>query len=494
MYYNFAELASSEVDNILNADICIVGSGAAGISLALQFIRSNKSVVLLEGGTIGITEQSQKLYHGQTDTNGKPQKDYLATSRLRMFGGTTGHWAGYCRPFDEQDFQKREWVANSGWPISMQDLLPHYEMASALLQIKPFTMAEDLAIRENRFIDNDRFKIRNYHISPPTRFHETFRSGLQKPKHISVVFDANVSNINLSEDGSRVNSLDIASLKDQNKTAKVKAKQFVLAAGGIENVKIMLNSNDVQASGVGNDNDNVGKYFMEHPEYASPYAMALSLNDATTQNFVHFGPTMQLPAIMPTASTQQQHKLLNSSIELRRYKPSKVSKKNFDGAANTLTQLDPSQQSYKTFTTFVRTEMPPIANNKCYLVEEKDVFGNQNVALSYSVDQNTDHTLQTLAKTLALELGKNSVGRLKLNYQTGEHKDKMLPAWHHMGTTRMSDSAINGVVDKNCKVFGVSNLYLAGSSIFATSSYANPTFTIVALALRLADHLKSVES
>ena len=275
MYYNFPDLTSSEVDKILDADICIVGTGAAGISMALQFIKTNKRVLLLEGGTIGVTEQSQKLYHGPTVENGVDKKDYLASSRIRMFGGTTGHWAGYCRPFDEIDFEVRDWVPNSGWPISMSDLIPHYDMTSALLQIKPFDMSNDLAIPENRVIDTERFKIRNYHLSPPTRFHETFRSGLQKPEHISVIFDANVININLVEDGSRVMSLDIASLNDKDKKAKVKAKQFVLATGGIENVKLLLNSNDVKTKGIGNDNDNVGKYFMEHPEYDSPYALSL---------------------------------------------------------------------------------------------------------------------------------------------------------------------------------------------------------------------------
>ena len=494
MYYNFPDLTSSEVDNILDADICIVGTGAAGISMALQFIKTNKRVLLLEGGTIGVTEQSQKLYHGPTVENGVDKKDYLASSRIRMFGGTTGHWAGYCRPFDEIDFEVRDWVPNSGWPITMSDLIPHYDMTSALLQIKPFDMSNDLAIAENRVIDTERFKIRNYHLSPPTRFHETFRSGLQKPEHISVVFDANVININLVEDGSRVMSLDIASLNDKDKKAKVKAKQFVLATGGIENVKLLLNSNDVKTKGIGNDNDNVGKYFMEHPEYDSPYAMALAIDDVAAQNFVHFGPTRQLPSIMPTAKTQRQHKILNASVELRRYKPSRATKKNLENATKSFAQLDPANENYKTFTTFIRTEMPPIASNRCYLVDDKDTFGNQNVGLSYSVDESSEYTVQTLAKTLGRELGQNGIGRLNTSYKTGDHKEKMLYGWHHMGTTRMSASPEDGVVDKNCQVFGVSNLYIAGSSVFSTSSYANPTFNLVALALRLADYLKSTET
>ena len=268
----------------------------------------------------------------------------------------------------------------------------------------------------------------------------------------------------------------------------------MLATGGVENVKLLLNSNDVQSKGIGNDKDNVGKYFMEHPEYDSPYAMALAIDDVAAQNFVHFGPTRQLPTIMPTASTQRQHKLLNAAIELRRYKPSRASKKTLESAASSFAQLDSANENYKTFTTFVRTEMPPLAKNKCYLVDDKDAFGNQHVGLSYSVDESSEYTLQKLAEVLGMELGRSRIGRLNTSYKAGDHKEKMLYGWHHMGTTRMADSPDKGVVDKNCQVFGVSNLYLAGSSVFATSSYANPTYTLVALALRLADHLKSIKS
>lgn len=494
MYYNFPELDVSELDKLLDADICIVGSGAAGITLALQFIRSDKRVVVLEGGVTGITSDSQELYHGATTANGEQLEHYLPSSRLRMFGGSTGHWAGYCRPFDAHDFIARDWIPNSGWPISMQELTPFYEMASALLQIKSFDIDNDLSIPENRFINNERFYVRNYHMSPPTRFHQTFRAGLQKPENISIIFDANVTKLKLAENGSRVESVEIASLNDGTKRAKVKAKQFVLATGGVENAKLLLNSNDVQKNGVGNEQGNVGKYFMEHPEYDAPWAMALDMEDAPTRAFLLFQPTMQLPTLMPTPSTQREHKLLNASIELRHYKPRRLPRDEFVAAASLFEQFSSAKESYKTFTAYVRTEMPPLPENKCYLADDKDVFGNQQVALSFAMNELTDYTLSTLSELVGLELGINNIGRVNTSYQSGDHKTKVGYGSHHMGTTRMSSNTSDGVVDKNCKVFGVSNLYVAGSSVFTTSSYANPTFTIVALALRLAQHLKSVDS
>jgi len=492
MYYNFPELDAPALDKLLDADICIVGSGAAGITLALQFIRTDKRVVVLEGGVAGITSESQELYHGKTTANGKQLDHYLPSSRIRMFGGSTGHWAGYCRPFDAHDFIERDWIPNSGWPISMQDIVPYYEMVSALLEIKPFNLADDLSIPENRFINNERFYVRNYHMSPPTRFHQTFRAGLKKPENISIIFDANVTNINLSENGQQVSSVEIASLNDKSKKATVTAKQFILATGGVENAKLLLNSNNVHKKGIGNAAGNVGKYFMEHPEYDAPWAMALDMEDAPTRNFLLFQPTMQLPTLMPTPSFQKEHKLLNASIELRHYKPRRLDTEEFVTAANLFKQLKSAKENYKTFRAYVRTEMPPLPENKCYLADEKDVFGNQQIALSFSMNEITDHTLSTLAELVGLEVGMNRIGRVNTSYQSGEHKTKVGFGSHHMGTTRMSANPSDGVVDKDCKVHGVDNLYIAGSSVFATSSYANPTFTIVALALRLAKHLKSL--
>jgi choline dehydrogenase-like flavoprotein len=496
MFYNFSEIA--ENDSILNADICIVGAGAAGITMALQYINTPYRILLLEGGAISYDDKYQRLYQGKTTKNDKEDSKYLISSRLRMFGGTTGHWNGFCRPFDDLDFEVRDWVPNSGWPISAPDLIPYYDAAAKLLQIKPFNLADDRTAIANRFLDDDTFTVKDYHVSPPTRFNEVYRKDLESASNIAVVLDASVVNINLEDNGEQVSSLDVASIYKTNKRVKFKARQFVLATGGIENAKVLLNSTDLQQKGIGNQNGIVGKYFLEHAEYNKPWNMTLALPNNDPAPFM-FSPTpasRKTAAIMPTVQTQRQHKILNASGMLQTYKPESVNK-NFTGISNAINYIDSLKASrsspapYQPYSIFLRTEMTPNENNHCYLVEEKDVFGNQQVALKYKVDELIDHTISAFAKILGVELGYKGIGRVNSYYTSGIHLTKMRNGWHHMGTTRMASSDQKGVVDSNCKVFGINNLYIAGSSVFATSSYANPTFTIVALALRLTKHIQS---
>ncbi len=495
MFYNFSDIA--ENDSILNADICIVGAGAAGISMALQYVNKSCRVLLLEGGVINYDEKFQRLYHGETLKNGMTDAKYLESSRLRMFGGTTGHWAGVCRPFDVADFEVRDWIPNSGWPISASDLTPYYDAAAKLLQIEPFVMDDERSATGNQFLDNDIFSIRNYHFSPPTRFSKVYSKDFSSAPNIAVLLDANVVNINLKENGKHVSSLEVASIYNAGKKVKFRASQFVLATGGIENAKILLNSNDVHTKGIGNQYGLVGKYFMEHPEYSKPWNMALALPDNDPSTIIHNSASVsrKVAAIMPTAQTQRRYKMLNASGILHTYKSESVRKK-FVGISDAANYIDSLKMpgipydAYQPYSIFLRTEMTPNESNLCYLVDKKDIFGNQQVALKYRVDELTDHTISAFAKILGIELGYSGIGRVNNYYTSGKHLTNMRHGWHHMGTTRMASSVQNGTVDSNCKVFGISNLYIAGSSVFATSSYANPTFTIVALALRLAKHIQ----
>src|ERR1017187_2119639 len=120
---------------LIEGDICIVGAGAAGISMALEWINTPYKVILLEGGGFEYDEKVQELFDGKTTG----QRYYpLKSSRLHYFGGTTGHWAGFCSTFDHIDFNKRDWVPLSGWPISRNDLDPFYARAQKNLELGPY--------------------------------------------------------------------------------------------------------------------------------------------------------------------------------------------------------------------------------------------------------------------------------------------------------------------------------------------------------------------
>ena len=115
----------------ITTDICIVGSGAAGITIAKEFIGTRDSVVILESGGFGSESDTQKLY--ETEIVGLPHTNFQE-GRVRIFGGTTTLWGGQALRFDTLDFQKRSWVPHSGWPISRQELDPYYERADRVLQ------------------------------------------------------------------------------------------------------------------------------------------------------------------------------------------------------------------------------------------------------------------------------------------------------------------------------------------------------------------------
>ena len=186
-------------DAVLQADLCIVGAGAAGISIARALRGRGLDIVLLEGGGFEPSARSQELYKAEMKTvyRGR-RKDggYPMTSRLRYFGGTTNHWRGWCRPLEGFDFEARDWIPHSGWPIDLQDLQPWYEQALDLVQIEPFEDDHGASRREGkrspRLVDSERLVTRIFHYSPPTRFGTVYRQDLVGADRVRLLLESNV--------------------------------------------------------------------------------------------------------------------------------------------------------------------------------------------------------------------------------------------------------------------------------------------------------------
>src|SRR5215210_437567 len=125
---------------VMRADCCVIGSGAAGITIARELARTRASVVLLESGGFDFDPRTQALNAG--DIVGERLDPVnplrLQDTRLRYFGGTTNHWAGYCRPFEPGDLERRDHVPDSGWPFGRAELDPWYRLAHDVIQIGPF--------------------------------------------------------------------------------------------------------------------------------------------------------------------------------------------------------------------------------------------------------------------------------------------------------------------------------------------------------------------
>jgi hypothetical protein len=197
-----------ELDDVgmIECDLCIVGGGAAGITLARSFIGKALRVCLLESGGLEIEEEIQALYRGKN--LGLPYFD-LDTCRLRFFGGSTNHWAGRCRPLDELDFAPRPWVRLSGWPISRADLEPFYRQAQELCQLGAYDYTPEPWLDPGQQVlpfDPAILLSRVWQFSPPTAFGEVYRAELESAVNVDVLLHASVVDITTSESGAEARS------------------------------------------------------------------------------------------------------------------------------------------------------------------------------------------------------------------------------------------------------------------------------------------------
>ena len=250
----------------IEADICIIGAGAAGITIAREYANSSTTVALLESGGLEFDQEIQNLYTGKNI--GLPSFP-VHVNRLRYFGGTTNHWAGHCRPLDPIDFEQRDWVPHSGWPISKQDLDSYYERAQPVVGLGAYEY-EDLAYWQKRIglplpemeLKPDRLYSAVYNKSPPTRFGREYREELAKSANVSVYLHTNVLEILGNDTATRVSGLKAACIDGPE--LSVSAKIFILATGGMENARLLLLSDTTNPAGIGNDKGLVGRYFMDH--------------------------------------------------------------------------------------------------------------------------------------------------------------------------------------------------------------------------------------
>jgi len=257
------DLEKTEPRNI-QADICIIGAGAAGITLALDLADSGRRVVMLESGDFDFERETQNLYKGQN--RGVPYFP-LDACRLRQFGGSTNHWGGACWPLEAVDIEQKDWVPHSGWPITLDDLKPYYIRAHETLKLRDFQYS--LAGQDNKAspidLDTSLIEPRFYKtvVGKVIRLGKYYKDNLRKQSNLTVYLHANVTGIELADGNGAVRSVSVRSL--EGKAMKVSVKTLVLATGGIENARILLYSTNGQARGIGNQHDLVGRYFMDHP-------------------------------------------------------------------------------------------------------------------------------------------------------------------------------------------------------------------------------------
>ncbi len=525
------DLNEAAAPELLQSDVCVVGGGAAGVALARKLTRQGHQVCLLEAGGMDFEQATQNLCFGES----KGMEYYeLEHSRLRFFGGTTNIWGGRCVPLDRIDFEKRDWVPHSGWPITLDDLEPYYRIAHNSLELGEYDYSQGLW---------DKLQLEPINFDPDEIAHLFWRFDNKKERFNSaqvddliaasntrIVLHANVVKIQVDENARTVLQLVARTL--EGRETIVRAKQFVLACGAIENARLLLISDEVEKNGVGNSGDQVGRYFMEHPHGR----IAHIETDDPAWYWAHYrkryptgGPPVA-PALVTPEALQRDKGILNSAAtfkiqrnpELGLGLGSKVylnlkhdlnaTKTNrriwhvYRGLLDWLQKhlsmtLLRSVAKAKQMELYMmaRAEQAPNPDSRVKLSRKTDALGCRQGDLHWQLSDLDKRTVLELARAMGREFQRLGLGKLQtmpwledgtatwpVDSTVGNHP---IGGYHHMGTTRMSDSSATGVVDRNCTVHGYANLHIAGSSVFTTGGWANPTLTILALSHRLADHL-----
>lgn len=456
-------------------DVCLVGSGPAGITLATELDRRGLSVLLLEAGSAQFDADSQAML--QAEVVG-PLRFDATICRARCFGGSSTLWGGFCRPLDAADFHNKVEGIDTAWPITRDDLDPFLARAEAILDLPPATPDEPWGNQLMRT---------SMRYSPPVNFAVKYRPFLARSAHTVVALDACV--VDLQERGGAIAALQVCG--PDGTRHRLRARRIVLCAGGIENSRLLLWANARHGGRVVSEPRTLGRYWFEHPHFTLGEAWLQTASDFQFDRW-------SIAWAAPSESAMREQGLLNVGLRLTR-QPREASRElavRMACVAPELARTALSRMGRRlSCGVLLRAswEQAPQPWNRVVLSTTADRYGVPRAELHWRLGEPERHSARGAALLLAAELARRNGGRVRLDPwvlgRGGFPADDEIKGNHHMGGTRMSRHPHDGVVDPNGRVHGCANLYVAGSSVFPSGGAANPTLTIVQLALRLADHL-----
>jgi len=501
-----------EDGSVLEGDICIVGAGAAGISMALEWINTPYSVILLEAGGFNYEVRSQDHY--RADNVGVPYFP-LHAARLSYFGGTTGHWAGFCSPMESIDFQTRDWVPYSGWPINREDLDAYYARAQDVVELGPYEYSADFWEAQDPGISRlplgPHFWTKMWQFSPPTRFGKAYKAAIVNAHNVHLYTHATVCELQANETVTAMQNLQVRTRNQ--KEHKVRARHYVMACGAIQNARLLLASRRQAANGLGNDHDLVGRYFMDHLEIPGAnllFSTPRQLKMYVAPPRVAGAQTRARGELALSEETQRKHEILNgtASIEVGRWGDeiqgtfqkitpgmlTRSRKARERGETHPAVSPLRGTKAHREYRLKTRQEQAPNPDSRITLSDQVDALGVPRVILDWQLTELDKRSIRRFYELLGQEMGRTGLGRIQLADWLSDN-DTSWPSfvsggWHHMGTARMHNDPRQGVVNSDCEVHGIDNLYIAGSAPFSTSGAPNPTLTLIALTLRLSDHVR----
>lgn len=508
-------------------DLCIVGAGAAGLSLAAEFLRGPGRILVLESGLREPDARGDDL--NQLENVGL-RHDGWREGRVRSLGGTTRAWGGQLIPLRASEIECRPWIPNSGWPLRLEELEPYYRRVERLLRIEgpPYDESawRHLGVTAPAF-DPREFRIRFSQWAGLGRrnFAVLWRRELERSENVSVLIDATAVGIRCTSDGSHCETLEVRSRGGRQ--ASIRARSFVIACGGIETARLMLASPTCNGNSVANASGFVGRFFQDHVSYIAGELEPTSrriLQDLFDPRYI--GATMYSVKIEPTDAVMRREGWLNVMghiafqipdalgwMELRRILRSlqagRLELPSWDESiamlrgSVELTRLVLARYLAKrrrspgagAVRLLIDSEQAPSCDSRVLLDTRIDAFGVPRARLDWRVGDVERRTLTGFASHLAAEFERLGLGRVRLagapDFELRDTLGAARDIFHHMGTARMGETARTGVTRADLRCHDVDNLFVAGAAVFPASGIANPTFTALALSLRLADHLKA---
>lgn len=510
------------------ADLCIIGAGTAGLTLLRELFRTTLKIIVLESGGQDVEERTQNLY--RCDIAGLQHRGHME-GRVRVFGGTSTRWGGQLLPLTSHDIEARDWIGAQQWPVKYADLAAYYRRVEAFFGVDDspydYVASRSFPVRSPD-LDPSLFAARYAKWPPFSRRNLASRTRkvCVDSDHAEVILHANVFELIQASEGGSIVEARAKSLSGRNLV--VRAKHFVVSMGTLETVRLLLASNGRNPGGIGNHSGWLGRNFQDHLSIRAAELRPRSPREFEGRFAPFFvGSTMRTVRLELTPAVQRERQLLSCFGQmlfetpgdsgftelrelLRRIQARHNPIPSLAGWSNILRDLPymfrlgysrfirgrvvyPSRASVHLQ---VDVEQRPNPESRVTLAEERDALGMPIIRLDWQIGDSEKRTLQEYVRFFRENWERLGFGEAVWNDSLFLDGEGWLAGatdvFHQTGGTAMSDHPSEGVVDPQLRVHGVTNLFLASCSVFPSAGSANPTFTLLALTIRLADHIKEI--
>jgi choline dehydrogenase-like flavoprotein len=509
------------------ADVCIVGAGAAGILLAVELARGGRRVRLLESGGLREEPATQELYRSEV---AGLKHNGIHGGRFRIYGGSTTKWGGQILELSEQDFAERPWIRGSGWPFPRQSLESYYARALELEGLGRVTR-EDREVWRELGLDLPEMgpEITPYltRWCPEPNLGLVHGDFLRKNGNVEVYLHANACEMLLAGDGKTIRGIRAKTLTGRE--AVFTADRYVLCLGGIESARFLLQPG-AGAALPWQQNGLLGRHYQDHVEAACadlldvhPHLFHAYFDNIFSRGFKYQPKFRLLPV------EQQKAQILNATgavafvsgddealVAVKQLAKSVLRRnwgairaadlslalRNFPTLFRQFYRYQVQRRAFHPANSTIRlgitSEQEPLGESSITLSRDRDALGLFRARLDWRVSELELKTIRIFAAKAKAALEARQLARVVIDPGIMDDDDflrsRVNDTYHHMGGVRMAASPSEGVVDLDLKIHGTANAYVCSSAVFPSSGTSNPTHTLLALAVRLADHLKGLST